>query len=573
MKKDIKLVIISTLIALMSISISCKEESFLKEVPLDFYSPENSYITFENYQAALTDLYAKVRFQNSVDQNGLHECDFLGTDIAFNGRLNIERIGDYNSAITPQAGLPRHHWLSWYKIISNANTIISRLPDSKLTDDQKKQVQAEAKLFRAWAYRYLVYLFGGVPLQLDEVAAPKSDFRRASKEEVLKQIVLDATEASINLPSINSVKDGKLSKAVAFHLLAETHIALKEYDKAIAAATEVIDNSGLSLMKERFGSLKNQPGDVFYDLFRVNNQNRSQGNTEGIWVIQYELDVPGGGLSSSGGAGDARLNRLERTVAPSTNSLRSPDNKNALYKGLGASTLNAGGRGAGTIQPTEYYLYSIWGLNPKADNRVVTNPDIRTSKYNIVRDFIYTDPSSTFFGKSIIDFPGANWRAGNFFRWYPYPSKVTTPGQHPAGLMEDPVHLTLNATAGGTYRDMYLIRLPETYFLRAEAYLLKGDATNAAKDLNVVRQRANAIPVSAANVNLDYILDERARELTFEESRRLVLSRMGVLVERVRKYNPLNFDDINDYNNLLPIPYSEIEANKDAVLEQNPGYN
>ena len=47
---------------------------------------------------------------------------------------------------------------------------------------------------------------------------------------------------------------------------------------------------------------------------------------------------------------------------------------------------------------------------------------------------------------------------------------------------------------------------------------------------------------------------------------------MGKLVERVRKYNPLNGDDINDYNNLFPIPYSEIEANKDAKLVQNPGY-
>ena len=74
-------------------------------------------------------------------------------------------------------------------------------------------------------------------------------------------------------------------------------------------------------------------------------------------------------------------------------------------------------------------------------------------------------------------------------------------------------------------------------------------------------------------VQLDYILDERARELVYEEQRRLTLHRTNTLVERVRKYNELNADDIKDFHNLWPIPFSEIEANKDAILEQNPGYN
>ena len=185
---------------------------------------------------------------------------------------------------------------------------------------------------------------------------------------------------------------------------------------------------------------------------------------------------------------------------------------------------------------------------------------------------MYTNPASpNFVGKSLIDFPAPNWLAASW-RWYPYPSKVTTPGQHPAGVVQDAAKLTLKASAGPTFRDMYQIRLPETILLRAEAHLLKGNAAQAAADINLVRNRAKAKPVTAGEVTLDYILDERARELIFEEDRRVTLARMGKLVERVRKHNPLNKANIQDFHALFPIPFSEIEANKDARLEQNPGY-
>lgn len=550
----------------------CQEEEFLKEVPLDFYSPENSFITAGNFEAALTDLYSRVRAIQSVDGGAGIYSEVLGTDLAFNARLATDRMGSYAVGLTPQGDIPRQHWLRWYKIIGNANTIIARAAASNVTETQKKQFAAEAKLFRAYAYHKLVHLYGGVPLILDEVATPKTNFTRASKDDVLKQIILDATDAATNLPNVDVVKDGKLSKAVANHLLAETYIAVKDYDKAIAAATEVIEKSNLKLMTDRFGSLRTQPGDVFYDLFRVGNQNRKAGNLEAIWVIQYENDVIGGVLTSAG----SPMNNLERVAAPAVFSISDPDAKAALIDGASASTLNSGGRGVGFVQPTDYWTYEIWGLDPKKDNRKLdaSVTDIRTSPFNIPRDMIYTNPLSTkFFGKSLIDFPAPNWiAASGKFRWYPYPSKVTTPGQHPAGVIQDATKLTLKTVAGPTFRDMYQIRLPETILLRAEANLLKGNAAAAAADINLVRNRAKAKPVTAAEVTLDYILDERARELIYEEDRRVTLSRMGKLVDRVKKYNALSGPTVQPFHALFPIPFSEIEANKDAKLEQNPGY-
>jgi hypothetical protein len=58
-----------------------------------------------------------------------------------------------------------------------------------------------------------------------------------------------------------------------------------------------------------------------------------------------------------------------------------------------------------------------------------------------------------------------------------------------------------------------------------------------------------------------------------EEPRRLTLSRLNKLVERVRLYNPVSAPSIQDFHNLWPIPQDEIDANINAELKQNPGYN
>jgi hypothetical protein len=103
---------------------------------------------------------------------------------------------------------------------------------------------------------------------------------------------------------------------------------------------------------------------------------------------------------------------------------------------------------------------------------------------------------------------------------------------------------------------------------------MKGDKQKAADDINVVRGRANAKPVNTAQVNIDYILDERLRELIIEEPRRLTLNRLGKLVERTKKYNPMPITQatIKEEHNLFPIPQRFIDANYGAKITQNPGY-
>jgi hypothetical protein len=117
------------------------------------------------------------------------------------------------------------------------------------------------------------------------------------------------------------------------------------------------------------------------------------------------------------------------------------------------------------------------------------------------------------------------------------------------------------------------MRLPETYLLRAEAYLGKGQTGPAADDINVVRTRAQAPLITAGDVTIDYILDERARELYGEEFRMLTLGRLGLIYDRTKKYGlPAAQASIQPYNNLLPIPQSVIDLNSQVPMAQNTGY-
>jgi hypothetical protein len=184
--------------------------------------------------------------------------------------------------------------------------------------------------------------------------------------------------------------------------------------------------------------------------------------------------------------------------------------------------------------------------------------DIRNSRFNIRRDYYYNNPASAYFGQRVD--PSVT-HPDTMVDYYPTITKIEGDGE-----------LTEGATYGRSFTDVYLMREAETYLLRAEAYLRAGQPQKAADDINVLRARAHAKEVDASQMSLDFILDERARELVIEESRRLTLSRMGKLVERTRKYNPQSGSSIQDYNALFPIPQTAIDANINAKLQQNPGY-
>jgi len=137
-------------------------------------------------------------------------------------------------------------------------------------------------------------------------------------------------------------------------------------------------------------------------------------------------------------------------------------------------------------------------------------------------------------------------------------------------------------------RPYILFRFSEVYLIAAEA-AIKGGATlqNAADMINVLRTRAAlkekqtpveyaaavaAQQITAAQVTLDFLLDERSRELFAEDCRWWDLSRTKKLVERVKLYNP-EAQNVADFNMVRPIPQAQIDlVTEGPKYPQNPGY-
>lgn len=561
---------------------ACNENSFLKETPLDFMSSDNSFVTATDFTMSINDLYNLVRIEfYGYDEN--KPMDYIyGTDLCYDGEPGTtNRHGNMLAAYNPTGSIASHHWDALYKIIAEANTVIDRSETANLTDAQRTLFQAKAKFFRGMAYRTLAYLYGGVPLELNEVTSPKNDYVRATKAETLEQAAQDVKIAAENLPSITAVKDGELSSAAAYHLLSEIYLALGKNQEAVDAASKVIDSGDFALMQNRFGSRSTEEGDVYWDLFRKNNQNRSAGNTEGIWVIQFETNTPGGG-SSTATLKTTGNYMLERHFVPMVRDVRFSVNGTNYSPFRWPVSDYTGGRGIGWGISTTYFSNTIWESD--------FNNDIRNSNYNFVRKFPCNNQSfidATGIDTIDVDNPPAGLVVGIGSSTtipgrylYAYQTKATTPYNHPSELYQNAETGLLKSIAGTTYVDQYMFRLSETYLLRAEAYLNLGNMAKAAEDINVVRSRAKAKPVAASAVNLDYILDERMREFGIEEKRRLTLGRLGKLYDRVMKCNPYyanpstNGDGVGmkEAYNLWPIPQSAIEANNGAALEQNPGY-
>jgi hypothetical protein len=558
-----------TIVILCLLTTTACNDDFLNEVPLDRFSPENLLTNSAGFDAAVVALYEGARQEHIIASTNF-EYMTVGTDQTQWGRNDARGNKDY-SLLNSNLDATIVYWDWAYKqMIVRANLILENIdnPALTITDDARKNIKGQALFFRAYTYNFLANIYGGVPIVKDRIIEPKFDFVRNSRAEVLSFSIKDLEEATALLPL--EVKDGRIPRAAAFHLLSEVYISLgletKDatlYDKSITAASKVINKEAgdYQLMTTRFGSAASKPGDVFSDIFADGQINKSAGNKEVMWAWQFESITLGGSYSV------AAANNSIRYWSPEYDRLQTPNR----ILNISPDSL---GRGIGVNSPTNYAKYDVWALDPK---------DIRNSVFNIRRTFYYNNPADKeYVGKPILTKKGAN---GNLFitrndgtlttiildtlrQYYPYFRKI------------EGASINGNILSGNTAKDFSRMRVAETYLLRAEAYFRKGDLANAAKDINVVRARAKASQISNSSVTEDFILDERTRELIVEEPRLRTLIRMGRLVDRVRKFNsepsvangPSSGKTIQDFNKFWPIPQKVIDANTGAKLDQNPGY-
>ena len=556
------------IVSLLFIGTACSE-SYLDEVPLDRFSPENLLTSAAGYDAAVVSLYEGARQEHIIASNNF-EYMTVGTDQTQWGRNDSRGNKDY-SLLNSNLSATIIYWdWAFKEMIVKANLILENIDDPALdiVETDRNNIKGQALFFRGYTYNFLANIYGGVPIVRERITEPKFDFVRDSRADVLAFAAGDLELASQLLPT--QVPDGRIPRAAAFHLLSEVYISLgmekKDpafYDKSIAAATKVISKEAgdYQIMTERFGPAASRPGDVFSDVFAEGQINWSQGNKEVMWAWQFENFTIGGTFSASS------ANNSIRYWGPEYDRTQSPNAK----LNLPSDSL---GRGIGVNSPTNYLKYDIWKIDPN---------DMRNSQYNIQRVFYYNNPADPeYFGKPIRTRKAANgklytvrndgtitnFELDTLRMYYPYYRKI------------DGTPVSNNVLSGNTVKDFSRMRVAETYLYRAEAYFRKGDLAKAADDINVVRNRAKAKRITGAEVTEDFILDERSRELVVEEPRLRTLIRMGRLVDRVKKYNslpsvpngPSSGGTIKDFNRFWPIPQKVIDANTGAKFEQNSGY-
>ncbi len=538
MKKSINII---TSLLLTGILISSCSKSFLEEEVYSSYAPETLRDSL-GFEASISGLHNHLsQFFTTSDQQGWLNVWQVGTDIAYAGQQQGVEVPYYNySLLNSNDGAAIFTWRWAYRMISNANIIIQNVEDPSVTGMSqlnKDAISGEARFFRAYAYNILATLFGAVPLVTEPLTAPKTDFVRAPLAEVNGQIEEDLLFAAEHLPDVDNVKAnskgrmyGRANNAMARQLLAEVYLRMGRNAEAEEQAAAVISSGQFQLTTNRFGVRSNQPGDPFADMFVYGNQRRGQGNKEVIWTMEMEHPATiVGGITNNP--------QHRRVWGP-------------FYVGVTGMKLadSTGGRGLGRLRLNNHVIYGIY-----------EEQDMRNSPHNFRRQFWYNDPGKpATYGQPVpyVGFDTIFRLAPHTTKWYQFDPK--------------------DEFGFAMIKDIILMRLGETYLLLAEAQYKQGKLAEAAASLNVIRGRANASAVEPASLSLDYILDERIRELVGEENRRMTLMRTGTLVERALRYNsesPVNpMVGLESKHLLLPIPQAEIDLNKDAVLEQNPGY-
>ncbi|MCY4215989.1 MAG: RagB/SusD family nutrient uptake outer membrane protein [Flavobacteriaceae bacterium] len=577
--------------------LSCSEE-FLDAEPQSFFTPSNALNTPDGLNSVLSRALVNIRQEYYGDGTPMI-TENIFSEVAIEG--TTDKAGpaqDLNLQILPDANLNSENsnrigwfWENFYENIKFANTVLDRLENAEFESQQQRDdIAGRAMFHRAYAYYRLTHQFGNIPLVLNELTTPKLDFVTTHRDVIL-EFIKSELEQAVNMVSPSS-PGGEVNQAAVLHLLTKVNLAVGDFTGAIESSSQLINGSAYALMTDRFGSdAGDSSKDVTWDLHQVENKSIPD-NTEVILAGVDRLEFRDVGAVGSGTS-------VMRQATPLWwRFINTPDGQNGMSDrpGIAIDQVNQIGRGIGRNRGTRYSTKDIW-VNSNNDERH------KLGNWLDMEDLVYNAPSleeagNSYFGKNLqLYLPDGTPLCSDTIRnWYGFPRyKLFVP---------DPTRVK----PSGGHGDWYIYRLAETYLLRAEAHFWNNDNDSAANDINAIRARAKADPITSADVNIDYILDERARELYYEENRNTELTRIAYIFARTGKtayngqtYSLDNFStknfwfdriiEVTDFYNipevktvfgvqftmspfhvLWPIPAPVINANTQGVINQNEGY-
>ncbi len=519
---------------------SCLNELDQAPVDPDSFTEIDVFADAASAKGALAKLYAALAITGQQgpsgqgDIQGIDEGSSQFTRMLYN--LN-ELTTDHAVVAWGDPGLPNLHAMDWtssnqwvegmyYRLaqeVSFTNSFISNAA-ALSSDAEVAAYIAEARFLRAYAYYNLLDLFGEVPL-LTELKAEKPS--QASKDEIFNFIESELIAIESDLKATGSNEYGRVDETAAQALLsrlylnAESFIGVDKYTECVTYSNKVFNGAYSLHVNDANGN-----GSSYDDLFLADNDANGAANEmifpllfDGIQTQTY------GGMTflvhaSVGGS----MNPVDFGINGGWFGLRSTK---ALVEKFNPSASNSNG------EPI------AWG-----DNRAL----------------FYTDGQAFEIDK-ISEFSG-----GYTITKFKNVTSQGEAGSDPNGDFPD--------------SDLPLIRVAEIYLNYAEAVLrggAGGSESQALEYVNQLRARAfgdNSGSIDAAELSLQFVLDERSRELYWEGFRRTDLIRYGQYTTGSYLW-PWKGDvstgtAVESYRSVFPIPANVIAVNPNLV--QNEGY-
>lgn len=522
-------------------------ESFLEEELVSEVSAGTYYTTESGLEDAVDATYAWLKGFYGPER-GFTMTTF-GTDIWTNGADGSHKtINLYDGALNATQSYMNEAWRDWYRGVNQANAVINRAEEVEMDEALKNIRIAEVRWLRAFYYFDIVRTYGDAHLSLEETEGVEVEANRTPASEIYEQAIIPDLEFAIaNLPEVQD-DYGRATKAAAEFLLGKvlmrrsytSYAASNDAERAETLFSNVINNYGFELLPD------------YGDLWDINNQE----NSEIVWNLTISKALVDDGTDEEGHRGHLYF-------------LFEYDVRRGMVRDI------ENGRPWKRFRPTPFLL-GLW------DRSIDTRYDKGFKHVWYANTEVSDERGNLAIGDTAIYIPGPQkdieWPQS---RKDAAPYLVYTEEDYTERIFPtmskwlDNTRPDRQHTQG--QRDVVLMRLADAYLFRAEARLKQGDPAGAAEDINVVRRRAAvpgmeaSIEISAGDVDLDFLLDERAREVFGEHARWWDLTRTGKLVERVRLHNAQAAGNIQDYHVVRPIGQDQIDRALGGY-PQNPGY-
>ena len=611
-----------------SFVLSCHDDLNQSPIDPDSFTEENVFATIDDAKGALAKLYASLALTGQTGPAG--NADIADIDEGFSqfSRMlfNLNEITTDHAVVGwGDPGLPDLHGMYWsssndfteamyYRLaqeVSFCNSFISNAQG--LSGEQVSIFIAEARFLRAYAYYNLLDLYGNVPLTTEISTELPTQSNRVEMFAFIENELLDISSV---LPASNEYGRVNITAAQALlsrlYLNSETWTGQPRYSECVEHSQNVM-NSGYSLNTND----ANGNGTAYDELFLADNdvngaQNEfifalnfdgMQSQTWGGTTFLVHAAIGGtmnpGEFGVNGGWGGLRTTKnLVNQFSVDIDALNSSLGNQSDWGLVGNATPN-GWDGPDLemyqIGAQEFAVYAElvsgeikfrfnedWGVNfgdNGSDGTLESggaNIAVSAGTYYIVMDLSSETYSIT---------PFTSDRRGMFYSDGQNLEIESIPPFEDGYAVSKWKNIDSNGNQGsdsaGNFcdTDIPLIRLAEIYLNYAEATIRggSGDVGTAVSLINEIRERAygnSSGNISSGDLTLDFILDERSRELYWEGLRRTDLVRFNKFTNSSYlwpfKGNEQTGVGVDEYRNIFPLPANVVSINSN--LTQNEGY-